>query len=80
VSDLLSENNNLWVVHAALGYPIAALNNDWASFVTSINNVTAFTNQPLEMVISNSDSGDFTDGDAGNTIKVIVNYTVIDVS
>jgi hypothetical protein len=32
------------------------------------------------MVISNSDSGDFTDGDAGNTIKVIVNYTVIDVS
>jgi hypothetical protein len=80
VNDLLGENNNLWVVHAALGYPIAALNNNWASFVTSINNVAAFANQPLQMVISNSDSGDFTGGDASNTIKVIVNYTVIDIS
>jgi hypothetical protein len=55
VSDLLSENNNLWVVHAALGYPIAALNNDWASFVTSINNVTAFTNQSLLFTVGNGD-------------------------
>lgn len=37
------------------------------------------SNQPLVLSASNSDNADFTGGNAGNSLKVTVLYTIIDV-
>jgi hypothetical protein len=48
--------------------------------VTGAVDVSAFANAPLSLFVANGGSGNFTGGDAANTMGISVAYTVIDLS
>ncbi len=63
----------VWFAPLALA-PSAGGNN----YTDSPKDSTGMTNQPM-LLIASTASGNFTGGNAANTLKAIINYTIIDV-